>query len=265
MRHSRAWKAAAYTLRVAVVCLTLIAGMFSTLVPAYAGTTGTISGTVTDKENGAPVAGVDIAAQAPTGTYRAVTDARGYYTMTGVYADTYAVAFSKTGYEPQKITGVTVNPDSSVPLSLQLQKSIKTIATVVARSQGTAYNPSQTTNTYTVNAAQIQNQLGSDINESESTLLTQLPGVGFDSSGFPVLHGGRENEEGFQFEGIPYTDAFTNQFVNSLALPGTGVASAQVNPGVGSASVASQGTGTINLVAQRGTYPGFTQFQAAAG
>ena len=118
---------------------------------------------------------------------------------------------------------------------------------------------------YTVNAQQIQNLQGSDFNISESNLLTSLPGVGYDSSGYPVIHGGRENEEGFEFEGIPYTDAFTNQFVNTLALPGSGVASAQLTPGVGDASVQSNGTGVINLVAQRGTYPGFAMPEFSVG
>ena len=45
-----------------------------------------------------PLANVNVAAVAPSGTFKALTNAAGYYALTGLPADTYAVSFAKQGY-----------------------------------------------------------------------------------------------------------------------------------------------------------------------
>jgi hypothetical protein len=265
MELTRAWRRALAAVKSVVTVVVALACVATITAPAFAGSTGVVNGTVTEQQSGAPIAGVGVTLHSPSGNYHATTDARGFYSITGIYADTYTASFEKNGYGPQTLTGITVFADQEITVSIKLAKALKEIAKVTARSTASAFQPQQTVDTYTVNAAQIQNLQGSDFNLSESNLITSLPGVGYDSSGYPVIHGGRENEEGFEFNDIPYTEAFTNQFVNSLALPGSGLSSAQITPGVGDASVQSNGTGVINLISQRGTYPGYTSLEVADG
>ncbi len=264
MELTRVWRRALAVVRGVVSALAALAFVATISAPAFAGTTGVVKGTVTDS-SGAPVPGVSVTLKSPSGTYRATTDSHGFYTIIGVFADTYTASFEKSGYDSKVFTGVSVFADQTFSVDAVIAKSLRTIANVTARSTASAFQPEQTVDTYTVNASQIEQMQGSDFNLSESNLITSLPGAEYDSSGYPVIHGGRENEEGFEFEGIPYTDAYTNQFVNTLALPGSGIASAQLTPGVGDASIQSNGTGVLNLVAQRGTYPGYTQFEGALG
>jgi hypothetical protein len=253
------------SIRAAMMAFVGISFLLQTTTGAYAGTTGIISGTVTDQETHAPIANVRVTAASPSGTYTAATDSRGFFSMAGVYPDTYAVSFQATSYAPESEPGVVVFADQVATVNRSLTKQLRTIARVTARSQGGAYQPSQTVDTYTVTGTQANQILGNNINLSESQLIASLPGAGFDSSGYPVIRGGRENEESFQFEGIPYTDAFTNQFVNTLSLPGLGLQSAQLTPGVSNATFSTQGTGALNLIVKRGTYPGFADFQGAIG
>ncbi len=264
MELTRVWRRAFAAVRTVAASAAAVACIVATLTPALAGTTGVVHGRVTGS-TGAPIADVAVTLAAPSGTYKSSTDAKGFYAITGVFADTYTASFVKAGFDTSEVTGVTVFADQTVTVDTKLTKSLKTIAKVTARSAASAFQPEQTADTYTVNATQVQNLQGSDLNTSESNLITSLPGVGYDSSGYPVIHGGRENEEGFTFDGIPYTDAFTGQFVNSLSLPGSGLASAQLTPGVGDASVQSNGTGVINLVAKRGTYPGASDGEFRVG
>ena len=221
---------------------------------AYAGTTGNISGTIT-AATGAPVVGAKITAAAPSGRYTATTDAKGFFSIAGVVPDTYTVSIAATGYESLAINGVTVFQDQDSPINQRLNKQLQQIGRTTTRSQSSAYQPSVPQDTYNVSAAGIQTQLGKRNNVSESALLVSLPGASLDSSGYPVLRGGRENEEGFQFEGIDYTDAFTSQFVNSLSLNNPG--QFQLNPGAGDASSGNSGTGVMNLLTKRGTRPAF--------
>ena len=245
-----------------IISMALIIAFVATSMSAgISGTTGQIAGTVT--VSGAPLTNVTVTAQSPTGRYQTKTNAQGYYTFLGVSPDTYTVSFQGAGYEPQTQQGINVFADQVNTVNVQLSKQLQVIGRTTARSQGGAYQPSQTVDTYTVTSAQIDTVLGKKGGTSETNLLVALPGASLDKNGYPVLRGGRENEEGFQFEGIDYTDAFTSQFTNTLSI--NGVQSLQLTPGAGDASSGNTGTGSINLIAQKGTRPPFGTFEVDAG
>ncbi|MBV8750361.1 MAG: carboxypeptidase regulatory-like domain-containing protein, partial [Candidatus Eremiobacteraeota bacterium] len=217
-------------------------------------TTGNISGTVT--ANGKPVPNVSVVAVAPSGRYTSTTDAKGFFSIVGVVPDTYNVSFTAANYSTATVNGVTVNATLTTTVDQQLSTQLKTIGSTTSRASGvSAFQPQQPVDTYSVNSQQINTILGKAHAVSETNLLIALPGASLDNNGYPVLRGGRENDEGFQFEGIDYTDAFTSQFVNSLAL--NGVSSFQLTPGAGDASVGNAGTGQINATVKRGTFPHF--------
>jgi hypothetical protein len=217
--------------------------------------TGTIQGTVTAGQANTKLAGVAVSAVAPSGRYSATTDQNGFFTIQGVSPDTYSVTFTRTGYETFTLQGVTVQQGQISNVSSSLNQSLTRIGRTQARSTAGAFQPTQTTDQYNVGATQITTALGKSTGSTEADLLAQIPGASFDSSGYPVLRGGREYEEGFQYEGIDYTDAFTHQFTNSLII--NGAQNFQVQPGAGDASVGNAGTGAINVVAKRGTQPAF--------
>jgi len=232
----------------------VMALFFSTVGTLLAGTTGGITGAVTDS-NGTPVAGVTVNAVSPTGSYTAKTDSKGFYSFAGVNPDSYTVSFQLSGYQPTSIQNVNVFADQTANAPERLQKSLRTIAQVTARSNSSAYQPNQTVDTYSVGTKQIQQQLGKTFNPDITRLIISLPGASLDASGYPILRGGRETDEGFQFEGIDYTDAFTHQFVGGLLF--NGASQIQVTPGAGDASIGNVGTGAINILTKRGTYPPF--------
>jgi hypothetical protein len=169
------------------------------------------------------------------------------------------VTFSGKDYETFALGGVTVVQGQIANVSTALNKSLTRIGRTQSRSTAGAYQPTQTTDQYNVGSQQIATTLGKSGGLNEANLLASIPGASFDNLGYPVLRGGRENEEGFQFEGIDYTDAFTHQFVNSLIL--NGAANFQVSPGAGDASTGNAGTGTINVIAKRGSHPAFGQLE----
>ena len=245
---------------VVLICLSLCQ-----VTGALAGQTGVISGTVVNAATGSPIAGVSVTAVSPTGKYSTVTNSTGFYSFTGVSPDTYTVSFKADGYQSAVQGGVNVYADQTTPVNARLQKGITTLATIPVHGQAGAYQPSQTVDTYTVTSSTINNIQGNSVNISETNLISSLPGASVDSSGYPTIRGGRENEEGFEFEGIPFVDAFTNQFTNTLATPGLGLASAQLTPGAGNASFGNNGTGTLNLLAKKGSYPGYADVQTAVG
>jgi hypothetical protein len=236
-----------------------VAFLACSLLPAAAQTTtGTINGTITG-QNGAALSGVTVTAVSPSQRYSATTNAGGFFSITGVAPDTYTITLVHTGYQNATVDGLTVTPGQSVSVTQTLSQQLANIGRTSSRSGGSAFQPQQTQDTYTVTTDQINTVLGKSNGTNEANLLASIPGASFDALGYPVLRGGRENQEGYQFEGINYTDPFTNQFVNSLVLHGA--SQFQVTPGAGDASTGNAGTGAINVIAKRGTNPHFGQFE----
>ena len=249
-------------LRGALAFALLLAFVLCSMPSAFAQVvTGTIQGTVTASQANTKLAGVAVVAQAPSGRYTATTDQNGFFNINGVAADTYTLTFSRTGYSTYQLQGVTVVQGQATNVSTALNAAnLQRIGGTTARSAAGAFTSgTQPTDQYNVNTQQITATLGKQGGTNEANLLASIPGASFDSSGYPVLRGGREYEEGFQYEGIDYTDAFTHQFVNSLIL--NGASNFQVQPGAGDASIGNAGTGAINVVAKRGTSPAFGQLE----
>jgi len=246
-----------------IVSMALVLAFVSSSISlSYAaGTTGNVSGHVYSAA-GRPLAGVRVVASSPTAKNQAFSDASGFYSLTGLPPDTYLVSFELTGYNPTTVYGVTITPDQTITENATLRSALKEIGRVTSRSSGSAFQPGQTVNTYTVTPNQITTIEGRENFDSELQLVASLPGASLDSSGYPVLRGGRENEEGYQFEGITYNDPATNQFVNSLTV--NGINSFQLIPGAGNASQGNAGTGTLNYTAKRGTRPPFGQVEVEA-
>ena len=230
---------------------------------ASAGTTGQISGTVGDLQTHTPLAGVLVSATSPTGNYNATTNAKGFYVMTGVIPDTFFLTFKKAGYDLGTAVGVTVVPDQTAGANIELAKAVKEIGRLLVRGAASAFQPTQSVDTYTITTKQVDTGLGKKNNLSETQLIRSLPGATQTAAGATSLRGGLRTEIAFQYEGIDYTDAETSQFINSLRL--NGIDQLQLTPGAGDSKQGNGGTGVVNIITKRGTYPpsGLTELSAA--
>lgn len=227
---------------------------------SFAGTTGTIQGTIVDAATNAPVANVRVNAAAPSGTYSSVSDGRGFYVIQGMIPDTYTVSYQAPGYEPVSLAGVTVQQDITVTENQRLSKSLREIGSVTSRSAGSLVQPGQTTNTYTVSGAQL-NAIsgGNDLHKTLYQYVQAVPGV--TSSGYPAqprIHGGSITDIAYELDGIPIKDRMTGFFTTNLSNVGMG--NVEVRTGGLDASEAASGLGSINTIVKSGTYPGYSIF-----
>lgn len=243
--------------RVIAAFLVAAVTVATTSLPAFAigGTTGSISGVVLDDKTKLPLAGVMVAASSPVQDAKATTDAKGFYSINGLPVDTYTISFQLTGYEAQSVTGVTIQGDQSVTVDGRLAKALATIGRVTSRSVSSAFQPKQTTDTYQVSGRQLETALGKKFQPSQTQLQSSVPSITSTVYGSSSIRGSTRTEIAYQYEGVNYTDAATNQFANSLQI--NGVASLQVNPGAGDASQGNAGAGAVNLVSKRGSRPAF--------
>jgi hypothetical protein len=239
---------------------------------ALAGTTGNITGTLTDTSTGKPVADASIGAVSPSQSAQTRTDAGGHFTFLGLAPDTYTVSATKQGYAPVSIAGVSVFADQSLTLNVTTHPELKTIATVTSRAAGNLVKPGTTSDVYSVNAATQQVVGGSsggfNLNQAYSAIYSQ-PGVTSYIGNFGwgqvfYIRGSAYSQVGYEFDGVPVNRAFDNYQANSLA--NIGQQELQVYTG-GSPSGASSATlgGFINQVIKTGTYPGFGTLRGGIG
>ncbi len=148
-----------YVVRVSAILGLAGALLISGCTIARAGTTGTISGIVTSAQNNTPIAGVKVTAASLSQTESTTTDARGFFSLVSLAADTYTVSFQVSGYSPVSVPGVTVFQDQNVPLNQKLETALKTIANVQSYGGSNLVKANQGSDVYTVSGAQLD---GSD-------------------------------------------------------------------------------------------------------
>jgi hypothetical protein len=239
-----------------------------------AGTTGTISGTVTD-QNGAPVAGVRVTATSPSQNASVTSDAKGFYSVLNLSPDTYTITASKTGYDPSTLNGVTVTADQNANGDIKVHATTAVLGHVTATAQAGAVSKTVTGDLYAVNASKISAYQGSgggaESLYSQNAVVGSLPGVvravgtggTYNGQGTLSLRGGAYDQVGFELEGIPLNRGF--DFYNGTALATNGLASVEVYTGGAPADSGRAMSGFINGTIQRGRYPGGADFTGSFG
>ncbi len=240
--------------------------IFSLTTTSFAagGQFGNLNGTVVDSHTKAPIAGATVVAIAGSGTYSAVTNARGFFSILGMNADTYSVSISAVNYERQSITGVVVFGDQTTALdTVGLLKHLKTIARVKSVSRTSAFQPSQTIDSYTVSGAAVTQTTGKAFATNENALVLAVPGVTLTNNGVPTIRGGAAYELGYQFDGVTFKEPFLgNNGSNGMF---NGLGSVQVVEGAGDATQGGVGSGVINIIPQQGEGPGAGSLDLESG
>ena len=254
-----------------IAAFTLVA-MLGQVTWALAGTTGAVSGSVTDTSNGKPLSNATVTAVSPSQSATTKTDASGHFAFLTLAPDTYTVSVDKDGYAPASVSGVTVFADQTQTVGLSTQPQIKTIARVTSRAAGNLVKPGTTSDVYSVNAATqytVQGFGGGHNLDSAYSAIYAQPGVqGYiGNSGFGqvfYIRGSHYSQVGYEYDGIPVNRAFDNYNANSLSSFGsqeTEVYTGGSPAGGSSATLA----GYINQVIKTGTYPGFGSLLGGAG
>ena len=244
--------------RAAAAAAMILGLLAATCGPALAvgGETGNLSGTVV-AQSGAPVAGAKITIASPTGTYVQRTDAKGTFQFLGVVVDTYTISVEAQGYEPVSQAGITVVGGDTTTLgslTLQSQQTPRQIVRVTARSVASAFQPNQTVPQFTVSGSVLQAAQGKASSDDEAAVLLAVPGFQVDSEGGLILQGSQSDQVHYQVDGVDFTDPGFDGSANNAFF--NGISRVQVVPGAGDPSQGDAGAGVVNLVVQRGTYPG---------
>lgn len=238
-----------------------------------AGTTGAITGTVTNTTTHAPLTGATVTATSPSQTVTTKTDARGHYAFLSLNPDTYTLSVQSPGLQPYSLSGETVQSDQNIVLNLATQKELVTIGRVRAQSSSSLVRSGVVSDVYNITPTQqaLAAPLGGGNNlNSAYSAIASVPGTLVPISNAPgwgqsvFIRGGDYTQTGYELDGIP----INRQFDQYSASPLSNIGNGEVQVYTGNQPVDAQAIGVagfINQVVKSGTYPGFGNAQFGFG
>lgn len=235
--------------------------------PASASTIGSIVGHIVSAANGAAVAGAQVTAASPSDTQTARTDATGFFSMVGLYPDTYTLTVSASGFESAQRLGVTVLQDQTTTVDMALAVSVKVIGRIaVTTAAATLVQPNQPADVYVISGTQLAAATGGDhVHKTLYEYMQALPGVTANGyPGQPRVRGGNVTDLAYEWDGIPIADRIVGFFTTNLS--NVGVGSVELYTGGYGAQYGDAAEGVLNSVIKAGTYPpsGFVSVAATS-
>ncbi len=235
--------------RCTIILLTLL--FVSSL---YSGTTGKISGTITDEKTGEPIAGATVLiAGTKTG---AASDIGGMYVIANVGPGTYTLNISSVGYRKYIFEGVQVNTDFTTRIDVKLSSEAVNLEAVVVHAERPLVRTDLTSSQVSVDASQIKALPV----ENVTAILSTQAGVIADAGGALHFRGGRADEVSYTVNGVSINNPFTN--TNSITIATNAIQELSVVQGTFNAEYGNALSGVVETGLKEGgeTYNGQITF-----
>jgi outer membrane receptor protein involved in Fe transport len=211
---------------------------------AFAGTTGKLSGKVTDAgtKESLPFCNVIIVGTS-LGT---VSDLDGNYVILNVPPGVFSVRAQYVGYQPVVAENVSVSIDLTTNLDFSLSQSTVELQAVVIEGKQDAVKKDVTSSQAQVSAEQI-NSL--PVSEFDDVLGLQA-GITKDAGGGFHIRGGRSTEIAYSVNGISVTDPYDNS--RGIDIDNSSIQELQVISGTFNAEYGNAMSGIVNTVTKEG-------------
>jgi len=231
-----------YMLRFKLILL--IIPFLITNIYAMLGTTGKISGRVTDGMTGEPMPFVNIILEGTN--LGAASDIDGYYNIINIPPGVYTLKASAIGYNSTTVQNIKVSIDLTTNLDIQItETSIELKQDVVVVATRPMVQKDMTASTSVVGE-----ELISELPVTEVSDVLQLQAGIVNSGGGLHLRGGRSGQIAYQIDGVPVTDAYDGSNVVDVAT--NSIQELQVISGAFNAEYGQAMSGIVNIVTKDG-------------
>jgi len=225
----------------------LFAFLFSLIIIGYsfAGTTGKITGIITDAETGEPLVGANI--QVEETTLGAATDVDGVYVILNVPPGLYNLNISFIGYQTVLVKDVRVNVDFTTRLNQSLKPTVVEGSVIEVVGEKRPLVRQDLTNTQVAVTSEQIDEL--PVDQIRDVIALQA-GIVEDNDGALHIRGGRSNEIAYQVNGLSINNPFGN--TQGVGLATNAVEEVSVSAGTFSAEYGNALSGVINYVTKDG-------------
>lgn len=236
----------------AIMALVLTAGSLS-----LAGTTGKISGVVTDQLTGAPIAGAVVRLEGTSLT--AVTDAEGRYTILNVPVGKHTLIASLLGeddspaetelllFQPIEVTDLKVSVDLDTQTDITLSSNPVEMGTIVVVAERPVVIKDRTASLRIVEAEQIQ----SLPTRGYRDIVALQPGVVVRTGNLLNVRGGRTSEVAYFVDGFSQQDPLTG--ISTTQINNNDLEEVSIVTGGFNAEYGWIASGAVNVTTKSGT------------
>lgn len=225
----------------------------------FAGTTGKISGIITDAQTGEPLIGVNVVVEGTN--LGAATNEDGFYYIINIPPGFYTVTASYIGYQTERKTNVKVVTDMTTKVFFKLKSATiqgEEIVVVAERPpiQKDLTSSVQSFASEEISRAPVENltqlletQAGVSIVEptERASVIRDVPGDGLH------IRGGRENETAYLVDGIRVDNPMWGGSNYAQTTSGSAVREMSTILGTFNAEYGGKMSGVINLVTREGS------------
>lgn len=217
----------------ATVCLFLVPGSL------WAGTTGVLTGKITDGEDKPVVAATILLIGTRLGAY---SDTEGNYTIFNVPAGTYSVKVSRLGYNSVTTEKVRISADNTTTLDVGLGDTTLQTEEVVVVAERPPVDLKLTSSQVNLTAEDIEELPIQDLDDVVNLQSGVVDGH---------FRGGRSGEVQYQVDGVSVNNAFDNS--SSLNVDRSLLQEVQVISGTFDAEYGQAMSGVVNAILKQGT------------
>ena len=210
----------------------------------WAGTTGKLSGKVTDKSSKEALPFVNVIVEGTN--LGAATDIDGNYVILNIPPGKYKIRVQYIGYQTQVVENVQISVDLTTIRDFELSQSAVELSAIVIQGTTERVQKDITSSQSSVSTEQIENL---PVAELEDVVRLQA-GVTTDASGGFHIRGGRTTEIAYWVNGISITDPFDNS--QGIRIDNSSVQELQVISGTFNAEYGNAMSGIVNTVTKEG-------------
>ncbi|MFA5804002.1 MAG: TonB-dependent receptor [Melioribacteraceae bacterium] len=226
----------------AFTVLLLLGFFFPAII--FGGTTGKLTGKVTDKKTGEGLPFVNVVLE---GTFiGAQTDLDGKYTILNIQPGKYNVKYQYVGYQAVIVQNVQISIDLTTTQDAALVDIAVEMQAIVVQGNVSKVQKDITSSQARVTADEIKNLPVAELND----VLQLQSGVTRDAGGGFHIRGGRSSEIAYWVNGISITDAYDNS--RGLDIDNSSVQELQVISGTFNAEYGQALSGIVNTVTKEG-------------
>jgi outer membrane receptor for ferrienterochelin and colicin len=210
----------------------------------FAGTTGKITGKVTDAKTKEALPFVNVIVEGTN--LGAATDIDGNYVILNVPPGKYNIRAQYIGYQPVLVENIVVNIDLTTTVDFELSESAVNLQEVVIQGAQDIIKKDVTSSQSLITSDQIQTLPVAEFND----VLQLQAGVTRDANGDFHIRGGRTNEISYWVNGISVTDAYDHS--RGIQIDNNSIQELQVISGTFNAEYGNAMSGIVNTVTKEG-------------
>lgn len=222
----------------------LLAILFITTHIVFAGTTGKLSGTVTDAQSGEALVGANVIIEGTD--FGAATNVEGNFVILNIPPGNYSVKISYIGYEARLVNDVRIIVDQTTLLSVQLNPESIEFQEVVVTASTPMIQKDVTSSVSVIRRDQIESLPVSTFTD----LLSLQAGVVEIGSNNLHIRGGRSNEVAYLVDGVYVKDPLLGGL--SLEIGNDAIQEMSLLSGTFNAEYGNALSGVVNIVTRDG-------------